>query len=67
MNLFVNEIITPPTALPVTVSAADEALASAVVPKRLNEYDTVEIGGFAARREDIDPGWRFSRNPRHGT
>ena len=31
MNLFVSEIVTPPTALPVTVAAADQELAYAVV------------------------------------
>ena len=30
MNLFVNEIVTPPAALPITVSAAQKALAEAV-------------------------------------
>ena len=31
MNLFMTEIVTPPTTLPVTVAAADQALAAAVV------------------------------------
>ena len=31
MNLFVSEIVTPPAHLPVTVAAADQALAAAVV------------------------------------
>ena len=31
MNLFVNEIVTPPALLPITVAAADQALAAAVV------------------------------------
>ena len=31
MTFFVNEIVTPPTALPIAVDAADEALAAAVV------------------------------------
>ena len=31
MSLFLTEVLTPPTSLPVTVAAADEALAAAVV------------------------------------
>ena len=31
MNLFVTEIVTPPALLPITVAAADQALAAAVV------------------------------------
>ena len=31
MNLFVTEVVTPPALLPITVDAADQALAAAVV------------------------------------
>ena len=31
MNLFMTEVVTPPEHLPVTVAAADQALAAAVV------------------------------------
>ena len=38
MNLFVSEIVTPPAHLPVTVAAADQALAAAVVEEVERSY-----------------------------
>ena len=49
MNLFVNEIVTPPALLPITVADADQALAAAVV-------EEIERGCFVA-------GHRAARTP----
>ena len=49
MNLFVSEIVTPPSALPVTVAAADQALAAAVV----EEIENVAFcGGLSCGKKE---------------
>ena len=54
MNLFMTEVVTPPTALPVTVAAADEALAAAVTEEIERVHLWRAIVGPQTRRILID-------------
>ena len=60
MNLFVSEIVTPPAHLPVTVAAADTALASAVVEEI--ERCVLWRAMRAARERRIVIRWRICPN-----
>ena len=64
MSLFVSEIVTPPASLPVTVAAADQALAAAVVEEIERAYlwraivsqaRRVLIDGSLPPRIEIEP------------
>ena len=64
MNLFVNEIVTPPALLPITVAAADQALAAAVVEEIergvlwraiVRQERRIVIDGSLPPRIDLEP------------